>query len=164
MSTTSEPRTVDDLLMAGTPMAVADLYRSLADRAADPACDFGPIEEDVVVLDTETTGLSFKDCELIEVAAARLSGREVVDRFESYVRPSRPIPPEIEELTGITNAMVVDAPGAEEVVARLADFVGGCPVIAHNATFDRTFVEKVRGGSEVSDLWIDSLADRKSVV
>lgn len=158
MSTTSEPRTVDDLLMAGTPMAVADLYRSLADRAADPACDFGPIEEDVVVLDTETTGLSFKDCELIEVAAARLSGREVVDRFESYVRPSRPIPPEIEELTGITNAMVVDAPGAEEVVARLADFVGGCPVIAHNATFDRTFVEKVRGGSEVSDLWIDSLA------
>ncbi len=158
MSTTSEPRTVDDLLMAGTPMAVADLYRSLADRAADPACDFGPSEEDVVVLDPETTGLSFKDCELIEVAAARLSGREVVDRFESYVRPSRPIPPEIEELTGITNAMVVDAPGAEEVVARLADFVGGCPVIAHNATFDRTFVEKVRGGSEVSDLWIDSLA------
>lgn len=158
MSTTSEPRTVDDLLMAGTPAAVAALYRSLADRAADPACDFGPIEEDVIVLDTETTGLSFKDCELIEVAAARLSGREVVDRFESYVRPSRPIPPEIEELTGISNAMVVDAPGAEEVVARLADFVGGCPVIAHNATFDRTFVEKVRGGSEVSDLWIDSLA------
>lgn len=158
MSTTSEPRIVDDLLMAGTPAAVADLYRSLADRAADPACDFGPIEEDVVVLDTETTGLSFRDCELIEVAAARLSGREVVDRFESYVRPSRPIPPEIEELTGISNAMVADAPGAEEVVARLADFVGGCPVIAHNATFDRTFVEKVHGGSEVSDLWIDSLA------
>ena len=158
MSAINEPRTVDDLLMAGTPDGVASLYRSLASKATDPDCSFGPIEEDVIVLDTETTGLSFRDCELIEVAAVRLSGREIVDRFESYVRPARPIPPEIEELTGITNDMVANAPGAAEVVADLVGFVGGCPVIAHNATFDRTFVEKVPGGQDVSDLWIDSLA------
>lgn len=150
--------TVEDLLLPGTPEAVAALYRGLAAEAEGPDCDFGPLEEDVVVLDTETTGLSFKDCQLIEIAAQRLSGREVVDRFETLVNPGKPIPPEIVELTGITDADVIDAPSPTEAVRQLAAFVGGCPVIAHNATFDRTFVEKVPGGREVSDFWIDSLA------
>ncbi len=50
----------------------------------------GPLEEGVIVLDTETTGLSFKDCELIEIAAARLVGKEVEERFRTFVNPSRP--------------------------------------------------------------------------
>lgn len=116
------------------------------------------IEEDVIVLDTETTGLSVQDNELIEISAARLSGREVVDRFDTFVHPKQLIPAEITELTSITNADVADAPSAVEAVAALADFVGGCPVIAHNATFDRSFIESVKGGVNVSDIWIDSLA------
>lgn len=144
-------------VLPGTPQAVIDRYATLAERALTR--EFGLIEDDVVVLDTETTGLSFQDSELIEIAAARLRGREIVERFRTFVHPTAgPIPPEIVQLTGITNADVADAPSAVEAVAALRDFVDGSPVIAHNATFDRSFIEGVKGGVFVSELWIDSLA------
>ena len=148
--------TVDDILLPETPARVVAAYRELPTRAKVE--DFGLLEEDVVVLDTETTGLSFSNCRLMEIAAARLRGREVVDRFRTFVDPEMPIPENIQRLTGICAADVADAPKAEEAVASLAEFVGGAPVLAHNATFDRTFIERVRGGSEVSDLWVDTLA------
>lgn len=147
---------LERLLLPGTPEDIRANYLSLAERAHTHGFDL--LEEDIVVLDTETTGLSFKDCELIEISAARLSGREAVDRFETFVDPGRPIPPEIQRLTGIRDIDVAGAPSPEEAVRALADFVGGSPVLAHNATFDRTFIESVRGGSEVSDTWIDTLA------
>ena len=152
----SEPTSLADLILPGTPDEVRERYLTLVERA--PSADFGPLEDGVVVLDTETTGLSFKDCSLIEISAARLVGREVVERFETFVHPSGPIPPEIQRLTGITNADVTDAPSAREAVAALAEFVGGAPVLAHNATFDRTFVEAVPGGADVSGTWIDTLS------
>ena len=65
--------TLADIILPGTPDDVRRRYLSLATRAEGRG--FGPLEEDIVVLDTETTGLSFKDCELIEISAARLSGR-----------------------------------------------------------------------------------------
>lgn len=142
--------------MAGTPDFVVRNYETLVDRARTRT--FGLIEEDVIVLDTETTGLSVQDNKLIEIAAARLRGREVVDRFDTFVHPGGPIPPEIVRLTGITDADVAAAPSPEEAVAALEEFVGGCPVIAHNATFDRSFIEAVKGGVRVSEVWIDSLA------
>lgn len=143
-------------VLPGTPRSVVDAYATLAERAQNRS--FGLIEDDVVVLDTETTGLSHRENELIEIAAARLRGREVVERFDTFVKPAALIPPEITALTNITNADVAHAPSAEEAVARLAEFVGGAPVIAHNASFDRGFIESVRGGEDVSDIWIDSLA------
>lgn len=143
-------------VLPGTPDFVIDQYATLADRAKNRS--FGLIEDDVIVLDTETTGLSCAENELIEISAARLRGREIVDRFDMFVRPSGLIPPEITELTSITNADVAHAPRAEEAVAALEEFVQGCPVIAHNATFDRSFIESVKGGVKVSDIWIDSLA------
>ena len=142
--------------MAGTPDAVVAAYETLAERAKTRS--FGLIEDDVIILDTETTGLSVQDNRLIEIAAARLRGREIVDRFDTFVHPGVPIPDEIVRLTGIRDSDVQHAPSPEEAVAMLADFVGGCPVIAHNATFDRSFIEAVRGGVNVSDIWIDSLA------
>lgn len=144
------------LLLPQTPKDVRAQYLTLAERAQ--TTDFGPLEEDMVVLDTETTGLSFRECELIEIAAARISGKQVVDRYRTFVRPTKPIPAEIQQLTGIRAIDVAGAPLAEEAVAGLAGFVGGSPVLAHNATFDRTFVEKVPGGHEVSDVWIDTLS------
>lgn len=152
----SQEVTLDSLLLPGTPEHIRRKYMGLEQKAQ--TVDFGLLEEDIVVLDTETTGLSFRDCELIEIAAARMSGREIVDRFQTFVHPSTPIPPEIQRLTHITQLDVQDAPDAREAVAQLAEFVGGVPVLAHNATFDRTFVEAVPGGTEVSDNWIDTLA------
>lgn len=147
---------LNEILLSGTPREVRERYLTLAERAHE--ADFGPLEEDMVFLDTETTGLSFRDCELIEIAAARISGKEVIDRFRTFVNPGRPIPHEIQRLTGIRAVDVAGAPTPTEAVALLADFVGGSPVMAHNALFDRTFIEKVPGGREVSDLWIDTLA------
>lgn len=147
---------LDDIILPGTPASVRARYATLEERAQ--TADFGPLEEDLVVLDTETTGLSFRKCELIQVSAARISGREVVGRYDSFVRPKSPIPAEIQALTHISEADVADAPGAQEAVAGLADFVAGSPVLAHNATFDRTFVTQVPGGHAVSDTWIDTLA------
>lgn len=152
----SQEVTLDSLLLPGTPVDVREKYFQLEECAR--VTDFGLLEEDLVVLDTETTGLSFKNNELIEIAAARISGREIVDRFQTFVKPSTPIPPEIQHLTHITELDVRDAPDAQEAVAALAEFVGGVPVLAHNATFDRTFVESVPGGRDVSDNWIDTLA------
>lgn len=143
-------------VLPGTPGFVIEQYATLAERAKNRS--FGLIEDDVIVLDTETTGLSCAENELIEISAARLRGREMVDRFDTFVHPNGLIPPEITELTSITNADVAHAPRAEEAVAALEEFVQGCPVIAHNATFDRSFIESVKGGVKVSDIWIDSLA------
>ncbi|WP_058270827.1 helicase C-terminal domain-containing protein [Olsenella massiliensis] len=144
------------LMTPGCPEGTLRRYASLA--AVARTRDFGPLEDGVVALDTETTGLSFKSCELIEIAAARIQGKEVVERFETFVDPGRPIPSEISALTHIRDIDVAGAPTSEEAVARLADFVGGMPVLAHNAAFDRTFVEKVRGGRQVSDYWVDTLS------
>ncbi|RHS39304.1 helicase C-terminal domain-containing protein [Collinsella sp. AF08-23] len=155
-SAAASPLAMAAAVLPGTPQQVIDAYATLAARAETRS--FGLIEDDVVVLDTETTGLSHRENELIEIAAARLRGREIVDRFDTFVKPSGLIPAEITELTSITNVDVAHAPSAEGAVAALTEFVGGAPVIAHNSAFDRGFIEAVSGGSEVSDIWIDSLA------
>lgn len=144
------------LLLPTTPKDVRAQYLTLAQRAQE--MDFGPLEEDMVFLDTETTGLSFKTCELIEISAARISGKEVVDTFSTFVKPKMLIPPEIQRLTGIKEVDVQGAPSASVAVAQLADFVAGSVVLAHNAVFDRSFIQKVPGGTEVSDNWIDTLS------
>ena len=149
-------KTLEDILLPETPQQVARAYAELSERAK--VVDFGLLEDDVVVLDTETTGLSFADCQLTEIAAARLRGREIVDTFRTFVNPGMPIPKNIVALTHITDADVAGAPSPAEAVAQLAEFVGGAPVLAHNSTFDRTFIERVPGGREVSEMWIDTLA------
>lgn len=156
MEHNEKPTTLDSILLPDTPTTVRDRYASLALRAQQTT--FGLLEEDIVMLDTETTGLSFRQNELIEIAAARITGREVVERFQTFVHPTGQIPAEIRVLTGITDLDVSNAPTAEEAVASLCDFVGGLPVVAHNASFDRAFIESVPGGANVSDTWIDSLA------
>ena len=75
-------KTIADILLPETPESVAAAYGRLAERAKVE--DFGLLEEDVVVLDTETTGLSFADCQLTEIAATRLRGREMVETFRTY--------------------------------------------------------------------------------
>lgn len=143
------------IITPGTDEDVVERYASLARRAA--VAQFGLLDDDVVVLDTETTGLDFKDCELIEVAAARLRGNEVVDTFDLFVKPQNPIPPEIVQITGITNEMVNDAQDALTVTGLLREFAQGAPIIAHNSAFDRHFMEKGAGGESVGGPWIDSL-------
>ena len=108
----------DEVLLPGTPAFVTESYVTLAERARTR--DFGLLGDDVIILDTETTGLSSQENELIEISAARLVGGAVAERFDTFVHPTGPIPPEIMQLTGITNADVAHAPTAPEAVAALA--------------------------------------------
>lgn len=92
------------------------------------------------VIDFETTGMSPElGARATEVAIVMVSDGRVVDRYQSLMNAGAYIPHEIQALTGITNAMVRGAPRAETVMAEAADFVGGHPLVAHNAAFDRKF-------------------------
>lgn len=97
-------------------------------------------ETDFVVLDVETTGSKAPPCRVIEIGAFRVSGGEVTDRFHTLVDPETPIPPFIASLTGISDAMVADAPKFGEVADDLLRFIGDSVVVAHNAEFDLAFL------------------------
>jgi DNA polymerase-3 subunit epsilon len=107
----------------------------------------------IAVIDFETTGLSpTMGDRATEVAIVMLEGDRVVDRFQSLMNAGVRIPPFIEAYTGITNAMIADAPPAETVMADAARFVGDAPMAAHNASFDRRFWESElqRAGREAT--------------
>ena len=97
-------------------------------------------EAPFVVVDTETTGVRAETDRLIEIAAVKLVGGEVVDRFSSLINPERSIPQRITRLTGISTGMVFDQPPAAEVMPRFLAFLGEGIFVAHNRTFDERFV------------------------
>ncbi len=142
-------------ILDGTPQSIIDRYASLAQKAQEER--FGMLEE-VVVIDTETTGISFNHDQLTQIAAARMAGGEIVDWFVTFVNPGKPIPADISHLTNIYDTDVADAPSPHDAVAQLASFVGDLPLVAHNAHFDYVFVTKQASGEALRDnLWIDSL-------
>ncbi len=94
----------------------------------------------IAVIDFETTGMSPETGgRATEVAIVLLEDGQVVDRYQSLMNAGVWIPPFITQLTGITNAMVREAPPAAEVMREAARFVGDAPMVAHNASFDRKF-------------------------
>ncbi len=100
------------------------------------------MDSTVVVIDFETTGLSPDEgARATEIAAVVLDRGRVVARYQSLMNAGVHVPRFIEELTGITNAMVREAPPAKEVMAAFARFVGDLPLVAHNASFDRKFLD-----------------------
>lgn len=96
--------------------------------------------ERIAVIDFETTGLSpAQGDRATEIAAVILEGGRVVDRYQSLMNAGVRVPAHIEALTGISNAMLRGAPPAARVMGEVADFVGDCPLVAHNAAFDSRF-------------------------
>lgn len=96
--------------------------------------------ETLAVIDFETTGMSPEHgARATEIAAVLVRDGAIVGHYQSLMNTGAYIPPFIEELTGISNAMVRQAPPAEEVMREAAEFVGGHPLVAHNASFDRKF-------------------------
>ncbi len=100
----------------------------------------------VIVLDFETTGLSpdYGD-RAIEIGAVRIENGEVVKRFQSLMNPGRRINHFIESYTGITNGMLKDAPPCMEVMHEFAEFINGYNLVAHNASFDKRFLDAELG-------------------
>ena len=98
--------------------------------------------DSVVVLDFETTGLSpdWGDC-AIEIGAVRIKDGVVVERFQELMNPGFQISGFIEGFTGITNEMLSDAAPCADVMHQFADFLGYDNLVAHNASFDKRFLE-----------------------
>ena len=92
------------------------------------------------VIDTETTGLSPRTCEIIEVGAVRFRDFEPVAEYGTLVRPHSYIPSNISSLTGITNQMVKDCPYFEDIADDFMSFIGNDDVVGHNLTFDLNFL------------------------
>ncbi len=100
----------------------------------------------VIVLDFETTGLSPRYGDrAIEIGAVRIENNIVVDRFQSLMNPRLRVSSFIESYTGITNEMVAAALPCAEVMAQFAEFIGDHPLVAHNASFDRRFLDSELG-------------------
>jgi len=126
----SQLRQIVELEKAGIPVEVLNVaYR------------YNP-EQLYVVVDIETTGLMTPYNRITEVAAVKVKGGEVVDRFQTLLNPRRPIPRDIQKLTGITNEMVAGAPAFEEIAESLAEFTQGAIFVAHNVGFDYGFIQK----------------------
>jgi DNA polymerase-3 subunit epsilon len=107
--------------------------------------------ETVAVVDFETTGLGpGSGGRATEIAAVLVRAGCVVDVYASLMNSGAWVPPAIERLTGISNAMLADAPPAAQVMRELADFTRDCPLVAHNASFDEGFwrAEMARAGLE----------------
>ena len=96
--------------------------------------------ETIAVIDFETTGMSPRmGARATEVAVALVRDGRIVDRYQSLMNTGAWVPPFIEQLTGITNRMLDEAPPAHQVMREAAEFVGDAPLVAHNAAFDRGF-------------------------
>ena len=101
-----------------------------------------PLDETFVCFDTETTGLKPDFEEITEIAAVKVRGGEVLEEFQTYVNPHKPIPENITELTGISDETVADAPELSEALPAFLEFAGDLPLVAHNAGFDMAFIRK----------------------
>ncbi len=101
-----------------------------------------PSADSVVIFDFETTGLSpdYGD-RAIEIGAVRMQAGVVVDRFQKLMNPGFRISSFIESYTGISNQLLRNAAPCEAVMEAFADFIGDDNLVAHNASFDKRFLE-----------------------
>ena len=94
-----------------------------------------------VVIDLETSGLSKSDY-IIEVGAVKIENGKLTERFSSFVSCPQQLSPETTYLTGITNDQLIGEPSVEEVLKKLHSFSKGCILVAHNMSFQYSFLSK----------------------
>ena len=111
------------------------------------------------VLDLETTGISFRTEKITEVGIIKIKNGEVIDEFECFVNPEKPIPEEVVEVTHITDDMVKDAETIDKVIPKIIDFIGDSILVAHNADFDIGFLKHnfAEYGYSLENTYIDTL-------
>lgn len=96
--------------------------------------------EDFTIIDLETTGFDPSFDDIIEIAALRVRGGEIVDTFSTLIKPYDEIDEYITKLTGITNDMLLTAPAPENIFPSVYEFVGEDIIVGHNVNFDINFL------------------------
>ena len=117
------------------------------------------IDTEYCVLDIETTGLSYRTEKITELGAIKIKNGEVIDTFECFVNPEKPIPQKVVEVTHITDDMVKDARTIKEILPEFLEFMGDSVLIAHNADFDIGFLKHNAEelGYKLDNTYIDTL-------
>ena len=95
---------------------------------------------DYTVVDIETNGFTSGACEIIEISALKYRGEKLQDSFSTLIKPAQRISRFVTDLTGITDAMVKDAPEISEVLEPFYQFIGRDILIGHNVHFDINFL------------------------
>ena len=115
--------------------------------------------DEYVAFDIETTGLLVKQEAITEIGAVVIRNGEIGERFQTFVNPNRHLTPEIIALTGITDAMLKDAPQLKEALTDFLTFVGDRPLVAHNAEFDIGFIREGcrKVGLDFDPTYVDTL-------
>ena len=98
--------------------------------------------DDYVIFDLETTGLDPKTDKIIEIGACKYINNELVDEFSVLINPNISISDTITSITVITNDMVSNCETIDSVLPKFLDFIGNLPLLAHNNTFDLSFIEE----------------------
>ena len=116
-------------------------------------------DREIVAFDLETTGLSAQHDEITEIGAVVMKNGEVLDKFQTFVNPGRPLSQKITDLTGITDEMLKDAPSLSEALPKFIEFCAGRPLCAHNADFDVGFITAgcQRLGLSYQPTYVDTL-------
>ena len=132
---------------------------NLDDRVAVHGGQEQDFDDEIVCFDIETTGLKVQREAITEIGAVVLKNGQITDKFQTFVNPGRRLTPEIIGLTGITDAMLEDAPPPEEALAAFLRFVDGRPLAAHNAEFDIGFIRAGcrRAGLDFDPTYVDTL-------
>ena len=133
--------------VAGTDDTIKVLYgcegyfvNDVDDRIVVHGAQDMAFDEEFVAFDLETTGLSSRTDEIIEIGAVVMKNGREVDRFQTFVDPGRKLEKKIIDLTGITDDMLVGAPKIGEVLPKFLEFVGDRVLVAHNSDFDTGFI------------------------
>ena len=132
---------------------------NLDDRIAVHGAQDQDFDDEIVCFDIETTGLKVIREAITEIGAVVLKNGKITETFQTFVNPERRLTPEIIGLTGITDAMLADAPSLKEALTAFLQFVNGRPLAAHNAEFDISFIRAGcrKVGLEFEPTYIDSL-------
>ena len=149
---------------AGKDNGLKILYGIEAYFVNDTArCVFGSkypaFDDEMIVFDIETTGLSNRNCKIIEIGAVKIKDGKVLDTIDFFVDPEEPIPPEITKLTSITDDMVKGQIKEREAIEKFLDFAGDRLLIAHNANFDVGFIRIAadRHGIPFENTYLDTV-------